>query len=63
MDIFLSQIVFLVSELTNQGLTVVAYGLCGVFIVLLLFFVMIVVMQKVVEMSEKRSAKKKAKIV
>jgi Na+-transporting methylmalonyl-CoA/oxaloacetate decarboxylase gamma subunit len=59
MDIFLSQIVFLISELTEQGLTVVAYGLCGVFIVLLLFFVMIIVMQKVVEMSDKRTSKKK----
>lgn len=59
MDIFLSQIVFLISKLTEQGLTVVAFGLCGVFIVLLLFFFMIIVMQAVVEMFEKRSSKKK----
>lgn len=59
MDIFLSQIVFLISELTEQGLTVVAYGLCGVFLVLLLFFVTIIVMQKVVDVFEKRASKKK----
>lgn len=59
MDLLLSQIVFLISELAEQGLTVVAFGLCGVFIVLLLFFVTIIVMQNVVDLFEKRSSKKK----
>lgn len=59
MDMFLSQIVFLISKLAEQGLTVVAFGLCGVFIVLLLFFVMIIIMQSVVDMFEKRASKKK----
>jgi Na+-transporting methylmalonyl-CoA/oxaloacetate decarboxylase gamma subunit len=59
MDIFLSQIVFLISELTEQGLTVVAFGLCGVFLVLLLFFVTIIIMQAIVDVFEKRAAKKK----
>lgn len=58
MNIFINQIVFLISELTKQGLIVVAYGLCGVFLVLLLFFVTIIVMQAVVDVFEKRAAKK-----
>ncbi len=58
MDIFLSQIFFLISKLTEQGLTVVAFGLCGVFLVLLLFFVTIILMQAIVESFDKRAAKK-----
>lgn len=58
MNIFLSQIFFLISKLAEEGLEVVAFGLGGVFIVLLLFFVTIVLMQSVVDFFEKRAAKK-----
>ncbi|NLT12284.1 MAG: hypothetical protein GXY06_07735 [Clostridiaceae bacterium] len=52
---------YLLSEsLLNQGLIVVAFGLVGVFLILLLFFVLIIVMQKVSEAIENWISKKEA---
>lgn len=52
---------YLLSEsLLNQGLIVVAFGLVGVFLILLLFFVLIIVIQKVSEAIENWISKKEA---